>query len=240
MNGHQPDHEAFEARVAAAARSFAYPPTPRPTRIPWGAPARKRSPALALAAVLLVLLLGAFAVPQVRAAVVEFIQVGVMRIFFGEPGILPDSRLPLLQELSGRTTLEAAAESAGLPVRYPLALGEPDEVYTQTIEGPLVLMVWFRDDRVEATLLALGPGAFAGKGAPQFVVETRVGDHDAVWLEGDHPLYLKTEEGGFSYVTLFDAGSTLLWEVGAITYRLEGFDDMGTAIRIAETLSGTP
>ncbi|HUF38478.1 MAG TPA: hypothetical protein VMN57_08145 [Anaerolineales bacterium] len=242
MNDRNLETDPFETWVAEHARRFRYPATPAPRPIPLAANRRRstRRAVLVWAALLLVLLLGAFSPPSVRAAVVEFFQVGVMRIFFDDPGIRPESGLPLLHGLSGRTTLEEAAATAGIPVRYPEALGEPDEVYTQTIEGPLVLMVWFEGDTVEATLLALGPGAFAGKGAPQVMRETRVNEDPAFWLEGDHPLYLKTADDGYSYVTLFEAGNVLLWEAGEITYRLEGYSDMDTALRIAETLTGTP
>lgn len=244
MNDPKFDLKPFEDRVAAAARRFSYPETPAPPQLPIHPhepheAARARRPVLVWAAVILLLVLSAFAVPSVRAAVAEFFQIGVMRIFFDDPGIEPDSRLPLLQELAGRATLDEAIETAGFPIRYPQALGTPDEIYTQMIDGPLVLMVWFEGDDVEATLLALGPGAFAGKGAPQVIRETMVSGEPAAWLEGDHPLYLKTADGGFSVVTIFEAGDALLWEAGGVTYRLEGFSDMQTAIRIAETLMGT-
>ena len=241
MNDPKFDQESFESRVATTARNFPYPGTPelRHFSLPQPRAARLRRSVLAWAAALLLVLLSAFAVPSVRAAVVEFFQIGVMRIFFDAPEILPDSRLPLLRELSGRTNLANAAEESGIPIRYPEALGEPDEVYLQTIEGPLVLMVWFEGGDLEATLLALGPGAFAGKGPPQILVETSVGGQPAVWLEGDHSLYLKTADGSFTYVTLFEAGNALLWEAGGITYRLEGIAGMEAAIRIAETLTGT-
>ena len=241
MNDPELNQKEFETRIAAAARRFPYPETPAPPQlsIRLHEAARARRPVLVWAAVILLLLLSAFAVPSVRAAVAEFFQIGVMRIFFDDPGSEPDSRLPLLHELSGRATLDEAIETAGIPIRYPQALGAPDEVYIQTIEGPLVLMVWFEGDDVEATLLALGPGAFAGKGAPQVIRETMVSGEPAAWLEGDHPLYLKTEDGGFSVVTIFEAGDALLWEAGGVTYRLEGFSEMETAIRIAETLMGT-
>jgi hypothetical protein len=236
------DLDAFEARVAAAARAFPYPPTATPAMLGRTAPARRFRPVLAWAAVLLVTLLGAFAVPSVRAAVVEFFQIGVMRIFTDPipTGAPPATPLPQLRNLSGRTTLVEATDLAGLPIRYPAALGEPDEVYVQEIEGPLVLMVWLEDGELKATLLTLGPGAHAGKGQPELVLETTVSGYPAVWLEGEHFLELKTTRGGFTYVSFFEAGNALVWEVGEITYRLEGIQEMEAAIEIAETMTGTP
>ena len=236
------DMDAFEARVAAVARAFPYPPAAKPAMVGRTAPARRFRPALAWAAVVLVLLLGAFAVPSVRAAVVEFFQIGVMRIFFDPVPIEgpPATPLPQLRNLAGRTTLAEAGDLAGIPIRYPAALGEPDEVYVQEIEGPLVLLVWLEGGELEATLLTLGPEAYGGKGQPDRVVETIVGGYPAVWLEGEHFLELRTIDDGFKVVRFFEAGNTLLWEVGEITYRLEGYQEMEAAIGIAETMTGTP
>ncbi len=234
--------DAFEARVAAAARAFPYPPAVKPAMIGRAAPARRFRPVLAWAAVILVLLLGAFAVPSVRAAVVEFFQIGVMRIF-SDPiptETPPATPFPKLRNLSGRTTLAEAADLAGIPILYPADLGEPNEVFVQEIEGPLVLMVWLEGGELEATLLTLGPGAFAGKGQPDLVVETFVGGYPAVWLEGEHYLELRTAQGGYTFVSFFEAGNALVWEVGEITYRLEGIEEMEAAIGIAETMMGTP
>jgi hypothetical protein len=82
----------WEARLRATARTFPYPPTPdiagaarsrldaesaRPVRL---------RPRLAWAVIAVLLILGGLlAVPQVRAAVVQFLQIGAIRIFLAEP-----------------------------------------------------------------------------------------------------------------------------------------------------------
>ena len=76
----------WEGRVQTLARAFTYPPTPDLSRSasPW--PAAGSSPRWAWATVImLALLAGLMAVPPVRAAVVEFLRLGAVRIFLAEP-----------------------------------------------------------------------------------------------------------------------------------------------------------
>jgi hypothetical protein len=85
-------NEHWEARLQAMARTFPYPPTPHiagAVRSRLDAkterPARLR-PRLAWAVIAALLILGGLlAVPQVRAAVVQFLQIGAIRIFLAEP-----------------------------------------------------------------------------------------------------------------------------------------------------------
>lgn len=241
-----PEMDPIENRLQAAAKHFPYPSTP-PMRSWVKAPRpgigvrSARRPAWNWAlAIVIALVLGGLAVPQVRAAVVEFLQVGAARIFFSEPPIpaLQDSPTPIpaLSDVFGQTTLAEIREEAGIPIRLPEALGPPDYVYFQENGGPLVLAVWVDHREAEVSLLALGPGAFIGKSAPAVVEETQVNGRSALWLEGQHPMFLKKGGDDFAEVSLFEAGNVLLWEQGAITYRLEGEFEMEAALRIAESL----
>ena len=244
MNDSNSQIQSLETALKRVAADFPYPATPAaPDRV-LTLSARRPVPRPALAwslAVVIVLLLSAFAVPQVRAAVVEFFQVGVLRIFFDEtlndPGTFQATPHPELADLAGRTSLAAARESTGLPLAYPAILGPPDEIYAQHIEGDLVLMVWIDHGEISATLLTLGPNAFAGKGLPQVIEETEVNGNPAAWLVGDHLLYLRSVSSGYSDFDLYQAGSVLVWEEGRLTYRLEGFEVLSQAQLVAESLT---
>ncbi len=79
--------EPIESRLQALAKEFQYPPTPSVTdavmtrlRAPVTHPRRSRQLAWALT-LLIVVLAGLMSVPPVRAAVLEFIQIGIVRIF---------------------------------------------------------------------------------------------------------------------------------------------------------------
>jgi hypothetical protein len=84
----------LESRLIAAGRAFPYPSTPDiasavsshlralPARQPTKSFARRMAWALV---VVIALLAGLLAVPPVRAQVLEFLQIGVIRIFLTQP-----------------------------------------------------------------------------------------------------------------------------------------------------------
>ena len=144
--------ELFENRLRTAVQQLPYPPTPdiagavrqrldaSAGGFPHPAGARRSwQTAFALTALLLLLLVaGGLAVPSVRAAVAEFIQMGVMRIFLPEPTPTPlpaSSSTPgpthtpattatapdliSLEELSGESTLQEAALNASFTLHLP-------------------------------------------------------------------------------------------------------------------------
>lgn len=263
MEANLPDNE-FEARVARLARAFPYPATPPvadtvATRLRADAlPARGgRAPAWIWIATALVLALAALmAVPSVRAAVIEFLQIGVIRIFTGEetPPLPPGEDLPAaptplhvavnsVLELAGEVTLDQAREMAPFPIllpAYPPELGAPDKVFYQQLEnGRGVFLVWLNDgrpDKVKMSLLLFGPGVFVGKSAPTSVAETTVNGQRAVWTEGEHLLVLQTGPNQRELAQLFVEGNVLIWEINGITYRLESEFSMEEAVRIAESV----
>ncbi len=166
------DHE-LETRIISLARAFPYPATPTvagQTRPPLRGGSRhwraSTSPAWAWAlALIVVVLTGLMAVPSVRAAVLEFIQIGALRIFPNEeipPLPTPESSpTPLAQPaaqatlkpaptystsapltsvlaLAGETTLETAREYIPFPIHlptFPADLGAPDKVFYQDLQG---------------------------------------------------------------------------------------------------------
>ena len=235
----------LEARLLAAGRVLPYPAAPRPVRA-LALTELSRRPQRAIpvrrlaAAVILFLLIAIIAVPPVRAAVLEFIQVGVIRIFNVEPappvpGPTP-TPLPALSRVLGRTTLEEASAQVSFQVLLPSLLGEPDDVYFQRTGGALFFLVWLEDGKPEASLTILGPGAFAWKEVREPVVTTLVNGRTAVWVEGWHPFFLQSVNGGDTETHLFLAGTVLIWEQDGITYRLEGEYNLDEAVEIAESL----
>ncbi len=72
-------------------------------------------------------------------------------------------------------------------------------------------------------------------GAGTAVSEVAVGDARGLWISGEpHEIAYETNDGGV-VVDRF-AGNTLLWQVGDVLYRVEGFDNVADAIAFA---SGT-
>lgn len=258
------DQEVLERRLHKLAQQMPYPPTPdiagrERRRLESGD--RKWTPSRALAgAALVIVLLAAvlFAVPGVRAEIVRFIQVGVVRIFTAEPtptpetggSVVPYTATPIfsgqptavyrasLLDLAGETSLDAAQQRANFLIRlptYPLDLGPPQRVFYQQ-DGPLIVLVWLdpeQPEEVRMSLHEIGPGSVLLKKMPPAIQEVQVNGTYAAWTDG--PYLLETNGGAYREFRLVE-GHSLIWTEEDITYRLETDLSLEEAIRIAESL----
>lgn len=247
----EPPANRIEAQLQQAARHFHYPPTPDIAgefgqQLTTSKPKRSapRVPRAAWAALLALLILaGLLFVPQVRAAVVEFLQLGAVRIFLVEPTRTPSpvappessleatpTTLALLLNLAGETTLEAAQAQVNFPIRLPSIMGPPDRVFVQNLNGPMVILVWLEPG---ISLHQLGPGVLISKVQPHLIEETTVRNQPAVWVEGPYPLQLTN--GSYELRRVIE-GHTLIWTEGDITYRLESSRPLTETRQTAESL----
>lgn len=256
----------IETLIVKAADNFPYPPTPDIGAVVNQQLTAKRSRITIqtgrlawVTLIVLFILAGLLAVPQVRAAVIEFLQLGAIRIFLVEPtptatpppptaspqslttAIPRPSPTPItsLLNLAGETTLAEAQTRVDFPIRLPAVpsdLGPPDRVFLQDFGGPVVILVWLELDQpnqVHLSLHLLGANTFVGKVQPQVIRETKVNDERALWTEG--PYLLQLRNGGYDTPRLVQ-GHVLLWQEGEITYRLESNLSLEQAIHIAESL----
>lgn len=243
--------QSFESQVRQAARALPYPPTPDLA----GARARRSTPRLRLLrrpgwalVVILALLAGLLAVPPVRAALREVLQIGAVRIWLVEPTPTPTATRPQptptsmvsVLQLSGATTLAEAQAEAPFPIRlptFPPNLGEPDYVFLQNLDGVAVILVWMQDDQsnqVRLSLHLLSSDVIAWKMGPRRVTETTVGGQPAVWAEG--PYVLSLRNGTWEPRQLV-SGHVLIWQADDVTYRLESDLTLDEAVRVAESLA---
>jgi hypothetical protein len=244
---------SFESQVRQAARALPYPPTPDLA----GAWARRSTagsrPVLRLRPVwaligLLALLAGLLAVPPVRAAIREFLQIGAVRIWLVEPTPAPTATRPQptptsmvsVLQLSGATTLAEAQAEAPFPIRlptWPADLGAPDHVFLQNLDGTAVILVWMDEqqpDQVRLSLHLLSSDVIAWKMGPQRVAETTVDGQPAVWAEG--PYVISLRNGSWETRQLV-SGHVLIWQADSVTYRLESDLTLDEAVRVAESLA---
>jgi hypothetical protein len=256
--------DQLEARLRTAAATFTYPPTPnvaasaRRRLTPVQPPLLVRRRLAWAALVVAAIMVGLLSVPQVRAGILEFLQIGVIRIFLAPPTATPapptptgtpsptvtprptPTPIPSLLDLAGETTLEDAQARLGFRIRlpsYPTDLGPPDRVYLQDLDGDFVVLVWLDSDHPEEVRLSLHmieAGSFAGtKAEPQVIQETVVGGRRAIWAEG--PYILRLTNGDIDFRRLIE-GHVLIWAEGDITYRLETDLPLDEAVKIAESL----
>ena len=257
----------LEKRLFAMNHTFPYPPTPdiasavrgrlnqlkqlnRGARHMPAFPARRL---LWAAIIALLVLAGLLAVPQVRAAILEWLQIGGVRIFLTEPtptatpsgtfAPAPTQTLIVsLRTLAGRTTLVEAQKRLTFPIRlpaYPPDLGQPDDVFLQQLGGPYLVLVWLDKTQpadVKLSLHVFGPGTFADKIQPKVIQETRVNGGPAYWTEGLYMLQLQGVSGSDFGERRLIAGHVLIWKEGRLTYRLETGASLDEAVRMAESL----
>jgi hypothetical protein len=270
--------ELFEQQLASVAKGMDYPRTPDIAasvmrRLSAGqaeerAPARSRSISRRMAwslAMVLLLLSSLMLIPPVRAAILEVIEIGAVRIFRSEPTPLPPPqdevspplppvtatptdflpfRIPALADIDGETDLARAQAMVDYPIlvpSYPPGLGQPDRVYVQDAEGPMTILVWvdppaLTDTRLVLHLIPKGSWAVE-KMSPRLIEETRVNGQRAVWALGPYPIRFRN--GNLEFARMVD-GHVLIWTDGDVTYRLETDLTLEEAIRIAESLEAVP
>jgi hypothetical protein len=263
------ERELFEQRLISIANGLDYPRTPdiaasvmarlRPSTRPRFI-SRKLAWSLTI---ILVLVSSLMLIPPARAAIIEFIQIGIVRIFprsvepTVEPTVdvirpatatpsLPSSTLiPELSRIAGKTSLVDAQQMANYPIllpAYPPDLGQPDHVFVQNAEGTMVILVWLDPQQPEDVLMSLHfvpSGSWAvHKVEPIIIQETEVNGKRAIWTVGPYPLLLS--KGDVDYHTRLIDGNVLIWTNGNVTYRLETNQPLEEAIKIAESLQPIP
>jgi hypothetical protein len=238
-------------QLTSAGKSILYPTTPDLAagflRQPFARPQRRLSLALAAGLVLLTTLL---AVPEVRARIVEFLQIGGVRITVpqeqptraatetnepiksGEFGSVVPVNL-----LDGESTLAGAREEVNFPIslpNYTADLGEPDRVFVQDFDRrEFVIIVW--EDETGGTELALyilGPGVQLTKSEPETLNFVTINGNVGAWVTGNHFLFF----GGDCCEGILVQAPALVWQVGELTYRIESALPLSEVIRIAESI----
>jgi hypothetical protein len=225
----------FEMTITQAARGLAYPPTPdlagrvslriAQERAPRRAPLRLGW-AVGLAALALVALL--LAAPPVRAALAEFLQIGVIRIFTGPP----------TAEATPTATPVSPAGQGSAPTAAPAAPATPAP--PPTAVAPLALDVLAGETTLEeAQRAAPFPVRVpAALGAPDRVFVQNVGSGPVVtlaWLDGADatpravlqllgPGALVWKENPATVQETTVGGRPALWLDGPYVVMLEGDD----------------
>jgi hypothetical protein len=233
-------------------RHIEFPPTPDlapgvRTRLASGpAPAfalfRRRALVLALA-VLALALAAVLAVPQTRAAILEFFHLrGVTIERVGELPTVPEQQTGPGLVLGKKVSLEEAREAVKFELVVPAALGEPDEVYVQTSfpPGGMVSLVYGSREHPRALFTefrATVREVIFKKVAVETTIErVEVDGEVGFWIGAGHLFSYFDANGAYQQEPIRLAGKTLVWERGALTLRLEGELSKVEAMRIARSV----
>lgn len=244
--------EVWEKTVRETAREFPYPPTPDIASAVRHRLRRSRSPRpifRALAAVLLIAVVVMLVVPEVRAAVLEFIRIGAVQIIRGEeptPTATPfATRTPSgpmhyasVLGLPGETTLEDAQARLPYVIPLPADLGIPDRVFVQEARIPLLTLVWLVTDQPDQVYMSLeilssemAATKYDTRGTGQSV---QVNGQVGYWMTDAHRVVYYYDNNEWERDVL---ANVLIWEIDRLTYRMEIDAPLNQALQTAESIS---
>ncbi|MCC6500912.1 MAG: hypothetical protein IT313_11660 [Anaerolineales bacterium] len=264
----------FENQLQALAKKTTYPRTPDiagrvMARIIPATKPRFLSKGWAWSLTLIVVLLfSLMLIPPARAAILEFIQIGIVRIFprptespietatattpqsyapvIATPYLETSTLLVDLSKLAGERTLSqaqslVASEYQILLPTYPSDLGAPDHVFVQDADGAMTILIWLDPNDLEKVLLSLHlipEGSWAIRKAEPVTIEETL-VNDKRAVWAVGPYPLRYSNGNLEFTRLID-GYVLIWAEGNVTYRLETVLPLEEAIKVAESLQPVP
>lgn len=159
--------------------------------------------------------------------------------FFGIGAVTIEQRSPT--DTLDDTAMGTELDPERLDVALPAALGAPDRAFRDA-DGRLWIVYGPTDDRPEALLTVFDKAVEAGltklvADASIQAESVEVDRSPAYWVAGDDHFILFEDAGG---ELVEDRGRrsapALIWQEGAITYRLEMSVDRSGAIEIAESV----
>ena len=228
----------LETALRALGRDVAFPPTPDLASAIRGRLERprfwRRPAAIAVAVAVVAAIAAAFAVPQSRSAILDWLglrNVSVVRV----------EKLPTVPahgnlDLGQRVTLDEAKR------RAPWLLipdGTPDSVWvSESVPGGKVSLLWGTPSNVKLLLTEFTGRTYIEKvidGDTQ-VERVKIGNAGA-WFKGSHVVMFQDRDGRFRESHARLARNTLVWQLGGVTLRLEGGLTKDEALRIARTAS---
>jgi hypothetical protein len=228
----------LETALRALGRDVAFPPTPDVASAIRGRLERprfwRRPVAIAIAVVVVGAIASAFAVPQSRSAILDWLglrNVSVVRVD-KLPAVPAQGRL----DLGRQVTLHEAKRLAPW-LRVPDS--DPDSVWVnESLPGGKVSLLWGTPSNVRLLLTEFTGRTYIEKvvrGDTQ-VERVEIGDAGA-WFLGPHVVMFQDRDGRFRESHARLARNTLVWQVDDITLRLEGGLTKDEALRIARTAS---
>ena len=222
-------NDAFEKQVEEIAQHLSYPPIPsHPTTrlqsqnshwVRW------------VAILVLAMSFGAFMIPDIQAAVLNLLQIGVVTIYLEGENSIGD---PLnLNDVSGEVGLAVAQSMVEFTIRiHPNDL--PDRVFVQ--DNDMVIFVWLSDNQIRQALYQTSYGRWDIIKSANAITPTRVGSSEAFWVDVQHPVQFIKDGQIHTELTHFVDGNVLVWVESGVTYRLETRLELDSARLFAESL----
>lgn len=157
-----------------------------------------------------------------KVAAVVVVVVGVL-------AAVPRSREALADWLGLRGVRIERRDERGAGTPAPFTLPGPGQSRSVTVDGKQILVSSIAGVLDEILIRkTVGPGTG--------VQQVMVGGSPGLWIDGEpHDVLYRLPDGDVTVARA--AGNTLLWQNGEVLHRVEGFDDLASAIAFAA--SGT-
>ena len=188
-----------------------------------------------------VIVAAVMAVPQSRAAILEFF--GLRGVTIERVDELPKVEPQASLNLGEEVTLEDAQERVRFELVGPEELGEPDAVYfTPAPTGGMVSFVYGDLDDPRALFTQFRGSVEEVALMKKVVADTSVSDvfvgvHHGFWVSGEpHLFFFVDANGEFREENVRLAGNVLLWERGGLTLRLEADVSQAEAVEIGRSV----
>jgi hypothetical protein len=172
---------------------------------------------------------------EVRATIVEFFRFAGVIVEQGGPTTPAVAPTAPGEPTAVVDDVAAARAMVAFPVLVPAALGPPDEV--TVVEDRVVTFAYrsagIRMDQFDGELdLAFAKGILNREDVEWIVVDGAPG----LWLRGSHEIVYLDRDGQRRTESTRLAASTLVWQRGGVTLRLEGNFSSDEAIAIARSV----
>jgi hypothetical protein len=228
------DHPAGDELADAVRRRVA-----APTRLASRRADRSRS-LVAVAAVFIVIVAAALAIPSSRHAIADWLGIGAIEVRRSDgPRV---STRPGSQPLPGSPGSSAPNENVVVP-RNLAGARELVDFTIATLHDPSAgtLARIEVDRRPDGGLLVLDYGRFTlveVRTNPEFIAKLidRTATVERVRVEGAHEIAYQTSSGAVATDTIRRSGPVLIWARSGLTLRLEGFDTLADAQKVAASI----
>lgn len=217
--------ELSEQKIIAMATQLPYPSVPKARQKPqhlyrdW----------LVRAALLVVVMgIGLMSVADIRARVLDMLQIGAVRIYIET---LEYDASPLtLDDLQGETTLTEA--QAVLDTLYTVGNRQPDRVFVQ--EDNLSIFIWLDGQAIDYALYQIPqPNWFAVKSAASVEV-VELNNRQAYWINHPHPVTFINQDTAQTHLVYLVTGNVLIWNEGRHSLRLETGKTLEESLALAQ------
>lgn len=169
-----------------------------------------------LVVILLLVGLTSMGIPEIRAAVLEFLRIGAVTVYLD--GKDANGQALNLSQVSGETSLEDAGKQANFTLLVPPD-DLPDRVFVQ--DANMIIFVWLKDNRIDKALYQTANDTWRLSKMTSVIERTEVAGNQAYWASDQVTVQFSKEGVIQNEWTHFVDGNVLGWEQDGVTYRLE-------------------